>query len=359
MESLRFTRVRRLAQEPAAALALTAYLPVPTEEPTVSPERLGKVREKAEKALAKHPDVKEAESFRTNLDYAISQVTEAEYSDGTWLLAVTPTLAEALFLPFALPEEIHIGKALKPYPALYALYRVKTVFIGVFSENTVRWFEWVNNRLFPIAVQPEVKEALSQLHKARQQMQQISVDSPQYSELFVQMARSAYTMALVKYTDTLRSVVTFYLTEEKVPVVLMGEDRLLHEVARGLEGNSALTLIGGIPETAPPELIGQHIQQHLFHQKMVLEQLYYPFLAYSEPYSPEEIWTLLQDSLPSAPVLFVQEGYSFPAQDLLPKRNLPTKDGVDILVATVREKGGEVLFLPAEKLKHPLMLVLP
>ncbi|MCX7605870.1 MAG: hypothetical protein N2170_01220 [Bacteroidia bacterium] len=360
MESLRFTRVRHLAQQETASLALTAYLPVSGEETTVSPLHLGKVREKAEKALAKHTDLKEVESFRTNLDYALAQVTEHNWSEGTWFIAVTPSVAEALFLPFLLEEDISVGKALKPYPALYALYRVKTVFIGVFSENTVRWFEGLGNRLFPLSIQPEVREALQQLQRARQQIQNVAVDTPQYGELFAQMARSAYSMALVKYTDTLRQVVAYYLDVEQVPAVLMGDERLLQEVGRGLEGHGSLTLIGGVPETASLEFIQQHVEQHLMHQRAVLEQMYYPFLAYSEAQKPEEIWSLLQDSLPSSPVLFIEEGYSFPAQVLTgAKRSLPTKDGVDLLVAAVREKGGEILFLPPGKLPHPLMLLMP
>lgn len=360
MEPLRFSRVRRLAQEESASLALTAYLPLSAEETTVSPTRLGKVREKVEKALAKHPDVKEAESFRTNLDYALNQVSEGNWAAGTWLIAVTPTLAEAVFLPFSLEEEITVGKSLKPFPALYALYRVKSLCIGVISENTTRWFEAVGPRLFPLPLPNEIREALQQLHKSRQQVQNIAVDTSQYGELFAQMARSAYSMALVKYTDILRETVAFYLQKERVPVILMGEERLLQEVGRGLEEKKNLTLIGGIPETAPPETIQQYVEQHLTHQHLVLEQMYYPFLAYSEAQTPQEIWALLQDSLPSAPVLFVEEGFSLPADQLTgAKRGLPTKEGVDLLIASVREKGGEVLFIPPGKLPQPLMLLLP
>lgn len=360
MEPLRFTRVRRLAEAPEASLALTAYLPVPEAEAGPSATQLGKIQSKAEKALAKHTDLKEAESFRTNLDYALQQVSDSPLRQGTWLIAVTPALSEAVFLPFDLPEDISVGKTLKPHPALYALYRTQTTFVGLVSENTARWFESIDDRLFPLALQPELKEALQQLHKARHQIQHISVDSPQYTELFAQMARSAYSMALVKYLDTLQSVLSYYLHTEQVPVLLMGEERLLQELARRLEPKTHLTLISGVPETAPPEVIQQHLAQHLSHQRTILEQMYAPFLAYTEPQSPKEIWELLQDSLPASPILFVQTGYSLPVQELVgSKRSLPTKDGVDLLVAAVREKGGHVLFTPAEKLPHPLILILP
>ncbi len=354
------TRVRRLAQQGPASVALTAYLPLKPEEHTVSPERLGKVREKAEKALAKLSDLKEVESFRTNLDYVLGQVLEADYSEGTWLLAVSPTLAEGVFVPFLLPEEISVGKALKPWPAFYALHRVKTVFVGLVSENTVRWFEAIGTRLFSLPLSSEVKEALQQLHKARQNLQSISVDNPHYNELFSQMARSAYSMALVKYTDTLREVVSFYLVQERVPVLLMGEERLLQDISRGLEGQGSLVLISGIPEASSLEQIQQQVAHYLEHHRTVLEQMYLPFLPYSEKQAPQEIWALLQDSLPSAPVLFVEEGYTFPAEELTgQKRNLTSRDGVDLLVAAVSERGGEVLFMPPGKLPHPLMLLVP
>lgn len=360
MEPLRFTRIRRLAEATEASLALTAYLPVPEAEGGIPPAQLGKIQSKAEKALAKHNDLKEAESFRTNLDYALQQISESPLRRGTWLLAVTPTLSEAIFLPFALPEDISVGKSLKPYPALYALYRTQTSFVGLVSENTARWFEGIDDRLFPLAPQPELKEALHQLHKARQQIQNIGIESPQYSELFAQMARSAYSMALVKYLDTLQSVLNYYLHEEKVPILLMGEERILQDLMRRLDAKAHLTLISGVPETASIEVLQQHLAQHLSHQRTILEQMYAPFLAYSEPQTPQEIWELLQDSLPTAPILFVQEGYSIPAQELVgSKRSLPTKDGIDLLVAAVREKNGHVLFAPADRLPHPLTLILP
>jgi len=360
MEPLTITRVRRLAQQEAASIALTAYLPLGPEENTVSPERLGKVQEKAEKALAKLSDLKEGESFRTNLDYALGQVVEANYTEGTWLLAVTPSVAEAVFVPFLLPEEVHVGKTLKPWPAFYALHRVKTVLVGLVSENTTRWFEAIGTRLFALPLSPEVKEALQQLHKARQNLQNISIDNPHYSELFAQMARSAYSMALVKYTDLLREEVSFYLVQERVPVLLMGEERLLQDISRGLEGKGPLILVSGIPEASPLEHIQQQVAHYLEHQRTVLEQMYLPFLAYSEKQEPREIWALLQDSLPSAPVLFVEEGYTLPAEELTgQKRNLPSRDGVDLLVAAVYERGGEVLFMPPGKLPYPLMFLVP
>ncbi|MCS7296866.1 MAG: hypothetical protein RMK19_01480 [Bacteroidia bacterium] len=359
MEPVRLTRIRRLSEQSSASLALTAYLPLPPESATLSPETLQKLREKAEKAILKHPDRKEAESFRTNLDYALGQITEAS-PPGTWILAATPTLAEALFLPFVWKEEIFIGKSLKVEPALYALYRTTTVFVALASEHTTRWFEGIGDRLFPISLPPSVKEALSQLQKARQQVQNAPADTSPYSELFTQMARSAYHMALVKYTEILRSIVLFYLHEENVPVILMGDEWLLEGISKDMEGERALTLISGIPETSSVEILQSHVQQHLLHQRQVLEQMYYPFLAYSEAQSPQEIWTLLQDSLPTSPVLFVEEGYSFSASELLgKKKGLPSEDGVDLLVALVREKGGTVLFLPSGRLPQPLMLLLP
>ncbi|MCS7188181.1 MAG: hypothetical protein RMJ66_04220 [Bacteroidia bacterium] len=361
MESLRVTRVRHLVQQESFSIALTAYVLIPPEEVPIDPTRLAKVQEKAEKALAKHPDRKEVESFRTNLEYVINQVMESSWHGGSWLLAVTPTLAEAVFLPFPLEEDISIGKNLKPYPALYALYRVQTVFVGVVSENTARWFEGVGGRLFPLPLQSSVKEALQQLHKARNQLQHLSIEPSPYNELFSQMARASYTMALVKYADTLREVVHFYLKEEKVPVILMGEERILKEVSRNVEVQAGLNLISGIPESASPEIIQQNVEQYLHHQRAMLEQMYYPFLTYSEAQTPQEIWELLQDSLPSSPILFVEEGYTLPVQELIGnnKKSLPTKDAIDLLVAAVREKGGEVLFLPAGKLPQPLMLLLP
>ncbi|MEN3040667.1 MAG: hypothetical protein ABDH66_03900 [Bacteroidia bacterium] len=358
MESLRLTRIRRLVREENAPIALTAFLPLEAE-PNLSPTTIEKLREKAEKALAKHPDRKEVESFRTNLDYAIGQLTEMP-PPGTWLLAITPTVAETIFLPFVWKEDISIGKSLKVRPALYALYRTSIAFVAVVSENTTRWFESIGERLFPLSLPPEIKESLVQLQKARQQVQNINLDTSHFGELFAQMARSAYHMALVKYTENLRNAITFYLHEEGVPVILMGDERIMEEVSKGLVGEKPLTLIGGIPETASVEIIQGHVQQHLSHQRTVQEQMYYPFLAYSEAQTPQEIWNLLNDSLPTSPVLFVEEGYKLPSSELVgKKRTLPSEDGIDLLVAEVREKGGTVLFLPPGRLPQPIMLILP
>ncbi|MCX8112367.1 MAG: hypothetical protein N3E49_04110 [Bacteroidia bacterium] len=358
MDSLRLTRVRRLTQIESAPLALTAFLPL-EEESSLSQTRLEKLREKAEKALAKHPDRKEAENFRTNLDFALGQLTDAS-PPGTWLIAVTPTVAEALFLPFLWKEDINLGKSLRIQPALYALYRTSIAFVALVSEHTTRWFEAIGERLFPLSLPSHIKETLAQLQKARNQVQSISTDSSQYGDLFAQMARSAYHMALVKYTENLRSAVTFYLRQENVPVILMGDERLLEEISNGIEGERALTLIGGIPETASLEVIQGQVQQHLAHQRQVQEQMYYPFLAYSDKQTPQEIWNLLQDSLPASPVLFVEEGYKLPASELVgKKRSLPSEDGVDLIVAEVREKGGTILFLPPGRLPQPIMLLLP
>nr|BAL57854.1 hypothetical protein HGMM_F52E02C37 [uncultured Bacteroidetes bacterium] len=359
MESLRITRVRRLAQEGATSIALTAYLPVGGEE-VLSPARLGKVQEKAEKSAAKLPDVREAESFRANLEHAIRLALEGGYSDGTWLLAVTPSLSEAIFLPFALPEEIAVGKNLKPHAALYALYKSETLFVGFVSEQTTRWFEAVGERLFPLELPPAIKEALSQLHKARHQLQSLTVDNSHYTELFSQMARSAYSIALVKYTDALREAIRFYLEEEKVRVVLMGEERILQEVSRGLEGKGTLAVMNTILDASATEAIAQQVQLYRDQRRRELEEMYLPFLEYCEPQSPQEIWELLQEASGGAPILFVEEGYSLPADQLAgSKRSLPTREGLDLLIGAVRDRGGEVLFFPPGKLPQPLTLLLP
>ncbi|MCS6790052.1 MAG: hypothetical protein NZ580_03640 [Bacteroidia bacterium] len=358
MESLRFHKVLRLA-EVEAPLALTAYLPVAETPATLSTE-IEKVREKAEKAIAKHEDRKAAENFRTNLEFAIGQVVENNtLASGTWLLAVTTSESQAIFLPFVWEEEIHLGKSLKVGPALYALYRTHTLFVVLVSENTARLFEYVGGRLFPMALPSAVKEALHQLQKARHQMQNTFTDSPHYSELFAQMARSSYTMALVKYEETLQQTISFYLDEERVPTLLMGEERIIRELAKRFEGKSALSVIGGVPETASPEIILAQVQQHLQRQHQVLAQMYLPFLDYSETQSPKEIWEILQEAPASPLVLFVEEGYSFPASELLgKKRNLPTQNGIDLFIAEVRKRGGEVLFMPTGRLPQPIMLIL-
>lgn len=358
MESLKLTRVRRLIREENAPIALTAFLPVEEENP-ITPARIEKLREKAEKALAKHPDRKEVENFRTNLEHALGELTEMP-PPGTWLIAITPTISEALFLPFLWKEEVHIGKSLKAQPALYALYRTSVAVVMLVSENTSRWFEAIGQRLFPLSLPAEIKESLAHLQKARQQVQNIPADTSHYGELFAQMARSAYHMALVKYTERLRQAVLHYAQEEGAPVILMGDERLIEEVGRGTDLKKNLTLIAGIPEAAPIEVIQGQVERHLTHQVQVQEQMYYPFLAYSEEQTPQEIWAILQDSLPVPPVLFVEEGYKIPASELTgKKRALPSEDGVDLLIAEVREKGGTILFLPPGRLPKPIMLLLP
>ncbi|MDW8088606.1 MAG: hypothetical protein RMJ49_02500 [Bacteroidia bacterium] len=360
MEPLRINRVRRLVTAGTATLALTAYLPASSDASPLA-EALQKVREKAEKALAKHPDRREAENVRTNLEYALNRLMESpSLGEGTWLVAVTTQESEAIFLPFQWKEEITIGKTLKVHPALYALYRTRTVFVCLASENSARWFEGVGDRVFPLPLAESVREALAHLQKARHYFQSGPTEGGRFEEMFSEMARAAYNVALVKYIETLRAAVAHYLELEKVPVLLMGDERLIEEVSRGLEGRGPVSRIGGIPETASPEIIQHHLVQHLHHQARVLEQMYYPFLQYSEAQTPQEIWQLLQDSLPSSPVLFVEEGYSLPVQELLGrKQQASTSDGLDLLIASVREKGGEVLFLPPGKLPSPLMLLLP
>ncbi len=99
MESLRFTRLRHLAEAGPFPVALTAYLPIPDETAfPPDPKKLGKIQEKAEKALAKGIDIKEAENFRTNLDLVLDILSETKHLRGTWVVAVTPTVAEALFV---------------------------------------------------------------------------------------------------------------------------------------------------------------------------------------------------------------------------------------------------------------------
>ncbi|MEN2992422.1 MAG: hypothetical protein ABDH91_02590 [Bacteroidia bacterium] len=360
MEPLRINRIRRLVTAGTATLALTAYLPASPDAPPLA-ETLQKVREKAEKALAKHPDRREAENFRTNLEYALNRLMESpSFGEGTWLIAVTTNASEAIFLPFQWKEEIAIGKTLKVHPALYALYRTRTVFVCLASENSARWFEGVGDQVFPLPLAESVREALAHLQKARHYFQSGPTESGRFEEMFSEMARAAYNVALVKYIETLREAIAYYLEQEKVPVLLMGDERLIEEVGRGLEGRGPISRIGGIPETASPEIIQHHLVQHLHHQSRVLEQMYYPFLQYSEAQTPQEIWQLLQDSVPSSPVLFVEEGYSLPVQELLGrKQQASTSDGLDLLIACVREKGGEVLFLPPGKLPSPLILLLP
>lgn len=361
MEALRFTRLKRLASLDSFSVALTAYLPVLPDNPEVDPKKLGKLQEKAEKALAKTVDVREVESFRVNLDYVLDRVTDASYTDGTWFLAVTPSEAEALFLPFQLKETIEVGKKLNPYPALYAFYRADRYFVAVLSENTARFYEYIQGRLFGLDLSAELKEALEQLHKARQALQSGTPSGDKrYDELFGQMARAAYQMALVKYKDLLSEYTEYYLTKADYPVMLMGEERLLQTIAEKLPTVSHLTRIAGIYEGAPAEQITAQVTQHLERRRAILLQTYQPFLAYSDPQSPQEIWRILQDTVPNPPVLLAAEGYSFPATEILPgKKGLPTTDGLDLIIEKVRERNGEVLFVSPDSLPSPLVLLIP
>jgi hypothetical protein len=80
MESLRFTRLRHLAEAGPFPVALTAYLPIPDETAfPPDPKKLGKIQEKVEKALAKGIDIKEAENFRTNLDLVLDILSETKH----------------------------------------------------------------------------------------------------------------------------------------------------------------------------------------------------------------------------------------------------------------------------------------
>ncbi len=361
MEVLRFTRLKRLASLDSFSIALTAYLQVPPGSSTLDPKKLGKLQEKAEKALAKISDVREVENFRVNLDYVLDRVTEASYTEGTWFLAVTPSEAEALFLPFQLEETIEVAKKLDPYPALYAFYRADRYFVAVIYESTTRFYEYIQGRLFALELSASLKEALEQLHKARQALQGgASSGDKRYDELFGQMARAAFQMALVKYTDLLIEYTRHYLVEEGYPVILMGEERLMQTIAEKVPVPSHLTRIAGVYEGASVEHIGAQIAQHIERRRSILLQAYQPFLNYSEPQSPQDIWRILHDTVVNPPVLLVAEGYSFPAVDILPgKKSLPTADGVDLIIEKVREREGEVLFVPAESLPSPLVLLIP
>ena len=363
MESLRFTRLRHLAEAGPFPVALTAYLPIPDETAfPPDPKKLGKIQEKAEKALAKGIDIKEAENFRTNLDLVLDILSETKQLRGTWVVAVTPTVAEALFVPFLFEESIEVSKKLDLARAIYAFHRVSYYFVAVISENVARFFECIGEQLFPIALPESVEEALRQVQKARQQLQSgASAGDLHYQQMFGEMARAAFQMALVKYEDELAAVIRHYGAEEGYPVILAGDDRLIQVVADKAALTEGLAKITGIYEVIPPDQLIQHIQQYTEHQRSLLLQAYKPFLEYSEPQTPQEVWELLEDThFAGRPILFVAEGYSFPAKELFgSKRGLPSQDGVDLIIEKVRARRGEVFFLPVEQLPSPLLLLIP
>jgi hypothetical protein len=363
MESLRFTRLRQLAQTGSFSVALTAYLPIPDETAfPPDPKKLGKIQEKAEKALSKGIEIKEAESFRTNLDHVLGIVSEIKHTQGTWIIAVTPTIAEAIFVPFLFEESIEVSKKLDVARAVYAFYRVPYYFIAVVSENVARFYECIGEHLFSVELPSSLVEALRQLQKARQQLQGSSsaIDS-HYQQMFGEMARAAFQMALVKYEDELAAILSHYATAEGYPIILAGDDRLVQAVADKTGLSEGLTKISGIYELIPPEQLLQHVRQHTEYHRALLLQAYKPFLEYSDPQTPQEIWELLEDThYTGRPILFVAEGYAFPAKDLLGnKRGLLTQDGVDLIIEKVRARQGEVLFLPADQLPSPLLLLIP
>ncbi len=363
MESLRFTRLRRLAETESFSVALTAYLPIPDETAfPPDPKKLGKIQEKTEKALSKGIDIKEAESFRTNLDYVLSMISDTRYTHGTWVIAITPTIAEGIFVPFLFEESIEVSKRLNVARVIYAFHRASYYFIAVVSENVARFYEYIGERLFPLALPPSLQEALNQLQKARQKLQGgPSVADQHYHQMFEEMARASFQMALVKYEDELAAALRHYSVSEGYQAILAGEDRLLQAVADKAALSGGLTKITGIPELISPEQLFQHIRQHADYQRTLLLQAYKPFLEYSEPQTPQEIWALLEDThLGGRPILFVAEGYSFPAKELVGnKRGLPTQDGVDLIIEKVRSRQGEVLILPPDQLPSSLTLLIP
>ncbi len=363
MESLRFTRLRRLAETDSFSVALTAYLPIPDESAfPPDPKKLGKIQEKAEKALAKGIDIKEAESFRTNLDYVLSAISDTNYTQGTWVIAITPTIAEGLFVPFLFEESVEVSKKLNVAQALYAFYRVPYYFVAVVSENVARFYECIGEQLFSIALPASVEEALHQLQKARQKLQSNpAITDNHYQRMFLEMARASFQMALVKYEDEVAAALRHYGVEEDYPVILAGDDRLIQVVAQKAALGDRLTKISAIHDLIPQEQLLHHVRQHTEYQRALLLQAYKPFLDYSEPQTPQKAWELLEDTrLEGRPILFVAEGYSFPAKELLGnKRGLPTKDGLDLIIEKVRSRHGEVLFLPADQLPSPLVLLIP
>ena len=363
MESLRFTRLRRLAETDSFSLALTAYLPIPDETALPpDPKKLGKIQEKAEKTLAKGIDIKEAESFRTNLDYVLGGIPDTNYTRGTWVIAITPTIAEGIFIPFLFEESIEVSKKLNVAQALYAFYRVPYYFVAVVSENVARFYECINDQLFSMALPASVEEALQQLQKARQKLQSSpSLTDAHYQQMFGEMARAAFQMALVKYEDEIAAALRHYGIAEDYPVILAGDDRLIQVVAQKAALGDRLTKISTIHELISQEQLLEHVRQHTEYQRTLLLQAYKPFLGYSEPQTPQKTWELLEDTqLEGRPILFVAEGYTFPAKELLGnKRGLPTRDGVDLIIEKVRARHGEVLFLPADQLPSPMILLIP
>ncbi len=361
MEELKFTRLRRLIALESSSVALTAYLPVIAESELDS-KKIGKIQEKAEKALSKVTDLREAENFRTNLDYAINILLEEKYTDGTWVIAATPTTAEAIFVPFLFDERVEVAKKLNVADVVYAFYRIEKHFVALLSENVARFYECIGDRLFSVSTPPIVKEALHQLQKARQQLQgSAGAGDMHYQQLFGQMARSAFQMALVKYEDELATLARHYGLQEGYPIILAGDERLIQAIADKTSLTQGLTKISGIYELTPPEQLLQYVRQHTEYQRTLLLQAYKPFLDYSDPQAPQDIWTILQDSQTAGrPILFVAEGYTFPAKELIgAKRGLPTNDAVNLIVEKVREKGGEVIFLPSSELPSPMVLLVP
>jgi hypothetical protein len=124
-------------------------------------------------------------------------------------------------VPFLFEESIEVSKKLDLARAIYAFHRVSYYFVAVISENVARFFECIGEQLFPIALPESVEEALRQVQKARQQLQSgASAGDLHYQQMFGEMARAAFQMALVKYEDELAAVIRHYGAEEGYPVIL-------------------------------------------------------------------------------------------------------------------------------------------
>ncbi|MGQ9864007.1 MAG: hypothetical protein ACUVRD_05960 [Bacteroidia bacterium] len=353
MRPLLYTALRKL-EDFTEDMCFTIYLPVSSE---VDPQTtLAKIWTKAEKHLSKVKDPKEAEILRVNLELVLNKI-EWSRGTGTWLGFSSFSVSDTYFLPAILEEEFSVGKRFIYLPALYYLYRKGFYWVGLLGESTARFFELIGGNLIESPLESSVKQALEQYQKAQSQLSHATSSLNSWDELLTRLSQSSAHVFLMKYLEEVTRLISYHVLEEKYPTFLLGNETILRKVQQVIGDVSNFTaIIGGVYETASPEVILHTLNEHITQKAEIEKQTYLPYISYVEVMPIEAIWKELRDH-PTHPILFIEKGYTYPLKQLVGRNTYHTDDAVDVLIAQVYEHGGKVIWAEPGELPSSVLLL--
>lgn len=315
------------------------------------PIRVKNLIQQAQERLGGEFSKRESAPIHAHLEALANEINYEHLSDGLALYA-NNDIARAFAIPFTLQERVVVDETFFTRDLVLALNRTPRYWVLALGEDPTRLYEGVNDTL------TEVRGGGFPL----------SHSGPGGATVLpggVGVNPSAYRdEQLHKFYREVDAALKPYLTDDPLPLVLVGVDRNLAFFNQATEhGASILTTITGAHEKSSPHELGKLVwgplQTALEKQReSVMDDINQAIGAQLLARGVGEVWQAANEA--RGRLLVVEENYHFPAR--LDESGLQLvaaddatapgimDDAVDELIEHVLSKGGRVRFVPDGRL---------